>query len=427
MGVCVEIYLFLKPMNNVTLFGMPAEKGRWLFVPLGIIALLCLGTVYSWSIFRKPLESLLKINATESLLPFTILLVVFAILMPIAGFLIERYGVRLVTAVGGIITGLGYVLSGLDASPFMLIITYGIITGAGIGIVYGVPLAVSAKWFPDKKGIALGTTVIGFGLSPLITAPIARTLIETYGVRQSFVILGTVFAAIIVLISFTLKMPPAGWTPAGWTPSAKTVATQGTKMLGTQAFNGLWICYTIGTFVGLAAIGISSPVAQEIIKINAKTATETVSLFAIFNGLGRPLFGWISDRFSPKRAAIVSYVLILIASILMINAQAGQVATYLIAFCLFWLCLGGWLAIAPTATATLFDANNYAKNYGIVFTAYGVGAVLGTVLAGRIKDTFGSYTLFFYPTAILAIVGIIVATFMLKRPSTATVSDQSVA
>ncbi|MGG6267763.1 L-lactate MFS transporter [Leptolyngbya sp. AN03gr2] len=415
-------------MNNVTLFGMPAEKGRWLFIPLGILALLCLGTVYSWSIFRTPLQTLLKINATESLLPFTILLVVFAILMPIAGFLIERYGVRLVTAVGGIITGLGYVLSGLDASAFMLVITYGVITGAGIGIVYGVPLAVSAKWFPDKKGIAVGTTVIGFGLSPLVTAPIARNLIATYGVRQSFIILGTAFAAIIVLISFALKMPPAGWTPSGWTPSTKTIATQGTKMLGTQTFNGLWICYTIGTFVGLAAIGISSPVAQEIVKLDKVTADATVSLFAVFNGLGRPLFGWLSDRVSTKQAAIVSYVLILIASILMINAQAGQVASYLIAFCLFWLCLGGWLAIAPTATATLFDANNYAKNYGIVFTAYGVGAVLGTVLAGRIKDTFGSYTLFFYPTAILAIVGIIVATFMLKRPSRAvSEQDRSVA
>lgn len=411
-------------MNNVTLFGMPAEKGRWLFVPLGIIVLLCLGTVYSWSIFRKPLETLLNINATESLLPFTILLVVFAVLMPIAGFLIDRYGVRLTTAIGGIVAGLGYVLSSFNSNVYALVLTYGVITGAGIGIAYGVPLAVAAKWFPDKKGIALGTTVIGFGLSPLITAPLAKHLIETYGVRQTFVILGIAFAAIIALISLALKMPPEGWTPQGWTPSARTVATQGTKMLGTQAFNGLWICYTIGTFVGLAAIGISSPVAQEIIKLDRGTAAATVSLFAIFNGLGRPLFGWLSDRFSPKQAAIVSYVLILIASILMINAQAGQVATYLIAFCLFWLCLGGWLAIAPTATATLFDANHYAKNYGIVFTAYGVGAVLGTVLAGRIKDTFGSYTLFFYPTAILAIVGIIVATFMLKRPKSASVSDR---
>ncbi len=404
-------------MDNLTLFGMPAEKGRWLLVPLGIIVLLCLGTVYSWSIFRKSLEALLNINATESLLPFTVLLVVFALLMPIAGFLIDRFGVRLVAAIGGMIAGLGYVLSSFDGNAFSLVITYGMITGAGIGIAYGVPLAVASKWFPDKKGIALGTTVIGFGLSPLITAPLAKSLIDSYGVRQAFVILGIAFAAIIVVIALILKVPPAGWTPRSWTPNLKTSATVGAKMLGTQNFYGLWICYTIGTFVGLAAIGISSPVAQEMIKLDQGTAAMTVSLFAVFNGLGRPLFGWIADRFSVKLAAIMTYVLILIASILMINAQAGHVATYLAAFCLFWLCLGGWLAIAPTATATLFDSHHYAKNYGIVFTAYGVGAVLGTVLAGRIKDTFGSYTLFFYPTAALAIAGIIVATFMLKRPA----------
>jgi MFS transporter, OFA family, oxalate/formate antiporter len=403
-------------MNNVTLFGLSAERGRWILIPLGILVLLCLGTVYAWSIFRKPLEELLNLNATESLLPFTVLLVVFALLMPIAGFLIDRYGARWVTAVGGILAGLGYVLSSIDQNAATLVLTYGVITGAGIGIAYGVPLALVSKWFPDKKGIALGTTVVGFGLSPLITAPLAKALIDNYGIRQAFLTLGIAFAAIIVAIALTFKMPPAGWTPQGWVPSARATATQGVKMLGTQSFYGLWTCYTIGTFVGLAAIGISSPVAQEIIKLDTGTAAITVSLFAVFNGVGRPLFGWFADRFSVKRAAIVTYILMLIASVLMMNAQAGQVVTYLSAFCLFWLCLGGWLAIAPTATATLFDSNTYAKNYGIVFTAYGVGAVLGTILAGRIKDAFGSYTLFFHPTAILAIIGIIVATFMLKRP-----------
>lgn len=410
-------------MNNETLFGLPAEKGRWLLIPLGIVVLLCLGTVYSWSIFRRPLESLLNINATESLLPFTVLLGVYAILMPIAGFLIDRLGARRVTALGGIITGLGYILSSLDGNRSMLVITYGGIAGAGVGIAYGVPLAIAAKWFPDKRGIALGTTVIGFGLSPLITAPIAKSLIDHYGVRQTFVILGIAFTLIVLAISTMLKMPPKGWTPRGWTPSVPVSASSPENaMLSTPSFYGLWLCYMIGTFVGLAAIGISSPVAQEIIQLDTVTAALSVSLFAFFNGLGRPLFGYISDRFSPKLAAIISYILILIASIMMLNASAGQVATYLVAFCLFWMCLGGWLAIAPTTTATLFQAENYTKNYGIVFTAYGVGAVLGTLLAGQIKDLFGSYTFFFYPTAALAIVGIVLAVFMLKRPISPSVA-----
>ncbi len=405
-------------MDNVKLFGLPAQKGRWLLIPLGVTVLLCLGTVYSWSIFRKPLEKLLQIGATESLLPFTVLLVVFALIMPITGFYIDRFGSRLVTAVGGVIMSLGYLLSSLDGNISMLTITYGVVAGIGVGMSYGVPLAVVAKWFPDKKGLAVGLTVIGFGLSPLVTAPLAKSLIDSYGVRQTFVILGIAFAAIIVAISTLLPTPPKGWKPPGWNPPTKLNSTgvnQSVSMLQTPTFYGLWLCYAIGTFAGLAAIGISSPLAQEIIKLDAATAASTVSLFAVFNGAGRAFFGWLTDRLTPKFAAIVAFVMVLIASIMMLNVGTGDVATYLIAFTLFYFSFGGWLAIAPTSTLSLFNPDDYAKNYGIVFTAFGVGALGGTLLAGRIRDIFGSYTNFFYPTAGMAILGIILSVFMLKR------------
>lgn len=406
-------------MQNMQLFGMPAEKGRWLLIPLGATVLLCLGTVYSWSIFRKPLEKLLGINATESLLPFTVLLVLFAMLMPITGFYINRFGSRVVTAVGGVIVGLGYILSSINGNLLLLNFTYGVIAGVGVGIAYGVPLAVVAEWFPDKKGVAVGLTVVGFGLSPLITAPLAKSLIDSYGVRQTFVILGVAFTAIILAIATVLKTPPQDWKPAGWNP---TTTNQGDvsnhnqgAMLQSQGFYGLWLCYTIGTFSGLAVIGISSPLAQEIIKLDAATAASTVSLFAVFNALGRLFFGWFTDRFSPKLGAIVSFTLVLIASLMMLKAGQGAVATYLVAFSLFYFSFGGWLAIAPTTTLILFSSADYAKNYGIVFTAYGAGALGGTLLAGRIRDIFGSYTVFFYPTTVLAILGIVLAVFLLKR------------
>ncbi|MDV2994251.1 MAG: L-lactate transporter [Chroococcidiopsis sp. SAG 2025] len=419
-------------MDTIKLFGMPAQRGRWLLIPLGIVVLLCLGTVYSWSIFRKPLEKLLNIGATESLLPFTVLLVVFALLMPIAGFLIDRFGSRVVTAVGGVVMGVGYILTSFATNEPMLVFAYGLVAGAGIGIAYGVPLAVSAKWFPDKKGIAVGLTVIGFGLSPLITAPLAKNLIDAYGVRQTFTILGIAFSVIVVAIATQLKMPPPEWQPiTGSTAPAARITTARTtteKIWQTQSFYGLWICYTIGTFVGLSAIGISSPVAQEIIKLDSTTAAMTVSLFAIFNGLGRPLFGWVTDRFNPKIAAIAVYAIVLMASILMLNARTGDTFTYILAFALFWLSLGGWLAIAPIATLTLFRSENYAKNYGIVFTAYGVGAFFGTIIAGRIRDIFGSYTYAFYPMAGLALAGTIVAVFFLKRlPAMPEILEEPVA
>jgi MFS family permease len=405
-------------MNDLKLFGLPARQGRWLFLPLGITAMLCLGTVYSWSIFRKPLTAALNkqgitISATDTLLPFATLLVVFAILMPIASRYIERYGAAKVTAVGGTIVGLGYFFSSFATSIPLLVITYGLIAGAGVGIVYGVPIAVTAKWFPDRKGLAVGLTVVGFGLSPLITAPLAGFLIDKYGIDGMFRIFGVAFTAILWAIATQLRFPPTGWQPSPQFVASPAIA-EPDRLLSSPSFFALWICYAIGTLAGLMAVGIASNVGKEVVGLDPSMATASVSIFAIFNGVGRPLFGWLTDRLKPKMTAIISYVLILIASIVMLNTGKGQVVNYFFAFGLLWLSLGGWLAIAPTATLSMFNPVNYTKNYGIVFTAYGAGALLGTLVAGSAKDIFGSYTNAFIPTAILSILGISIATFALK-------------
>jgi nitrate/nitrite transporter NarK len=326
--------------QQVKVLGYPANQGRWLLIPLGMIILLCLGSVYSWSIFRNPLEKEMGISATASLLPYTFVLVFYAALMPITGFYIPRIGPRLTTVIGGIVLGLGYILSSFATQVGVLIFTYGVIAGTGIGIVYGVPIFVVSRWFPDKKGLAVGLTIIGFGLSPLITAPLANQLIAAYSVRQTLRILGIAFTIIILAIAGTMKLPPRDWHP--WqnttTSPALSTSTYPRNLLKSRSFYGLWLCYAIATLVGLSAIGISSPVGGEIININPTVAASSVSLFALFNGMSRPLFGWLCDRFKPHYVAILSYVLILIACILMMNAQAGQVATYLLAFCLFWFC-----------------------------------------------------------------------------------------
>lgn len=401
----------------MTVFGLSAEQGRWLLIPLGMGVLLCLGSVYSWSIFRKPLEAELGLSATESLLPYTVALVFYAALMPIAGFYIPRIGTRTMTAIGGIIVGLGYILSSFATQIGILTLTYGMIAGIGVGIAYGVPMVVVSRWFPDKKGLAVGLTIIGFGLSPLITAPLANQLIGMYSVRPTLRILGIVFTVMILAIASTLKLPPRGWHPQqhGMAATATIAQAYPANLLKSRSFYGLWICYAIGTLIGLSAIGISGPVGEEMIKIDPAVAASSVSLFALFNGISRPLFGWLSDRFKPHYVAITIYTLILMACILMANAQEGQVATYLVAFCLFWFCLGGWLAMAPTTTLRFFNPDHYAQNYGIVFTAYGVGALIGTLTTGRIRDLFGTYAYAFYPMGLLAIVGIIMAGLMLRR------------
>ncbi len=412
-----------RPSPIATLFGLPAHQGRWLLIPLGILLLLCLGTVYSWSLFRAPLEQELGLSATESLLPYTLALVCYATWMPITGLYLARWGTRPTTAVGGLVVGLGYLLASAAPSIGWLTLAYGGIAGTGVGIAYGVPMAVMARWFPDRKGLAVGLTIIGFGLSPLVTAPVAQALITTWGVRPALASLGIAFAILSLAIATTLKLPPPTWQA-----SLSPELTQGQgvglprppyspHLLKSRAFYGLWLCYAIATLVGLSAIGISSPVGQEVIGLSPDRAAQGVALFALFNGLSRPLFGWLSDRYAPHRVAIAAYGLIFLAAGLMTQAQPGQAGIYFIAFCLFWFCLGGWLAIAPTTTLRFFNPDDYARNYGLVFTAYGVGALLGTLATGQLRDWFGSYTYGFYGMAALALVGMAIAATLLKANS----------
>ena len=165
------------------------------------------------------------------------------------------------------------------------------------------------------------------------------------------------------------------------------------------------------------AIGISKPVGSDLIKIPTATAASLIGVFAACNAVGRPLFGWLADRLSPKIAAVVNLAIILVMSLAMLFAGENTTSLYVAAFAGFWLCLGGWLAIAPAATATFFGMTHYSRNYGTVFFAYGLGAILGGVISGQAKDLFGSYTYAFVPTAGLALFGIVIAVLLLDRPA----------
>jgi len=409
--------------KDTQVFGLPPERGRIIFLFLGLSAMLCMGTAYSWSIFKKPLQELHDIQATASLLPFTVMLVMYAGCMPLAGAFMNRLGPGVMMRIGAVLIGAGYVLSGFATSTLTLVLSYGVLSGAGVGIAYGAPLAVTASWFPDKKGLAMGVTMVGFGLSPLVTAPLAKFLIDRVGVQQTFWTLGVGFLILLLLISFFLRYRPACDVPSASGPSQSQQAVKTSypdRPVRTPVFHALCACYTIGTFVGLSAIGISSSVAQEIVKVPPETAALWVSVFAVFNGVGRPLFGWLADVRSPRFAALISYACILLASGIMLTTGEGDLLKYAFSFSLFWMCLGGWLALAPTATLKLFDPDSYARNYGLVFISYGVGALSGTLITGTIRDLTGSYALVFIPTAFLALVGILLAVVFLK-PARSTV------
>jgi OFA family oxalate/formate antiporter-like MFS transporter len=408
-----------------TILGMEAGRGRWLLVIFGMFINLCLGTIYSWSVFVAPLTTYFTkdlgqaVTANDVLMPFSVFLAFFAITMAFAGKYIEQYGPRNITIVGGILTGLGWLLASFATSVPMLYVLYGIIGGIGVGIAYGVPVAVAARWFPDRRGLAVGLTLLGFGFSAFFTANIAAYLIVAYGVMTTFRIFGIAFIILTVLLALPLKFPPAGWKPAGWVPPAPVAGQAVTcefrrgEMMKTRSFYALWACYFIGCLAGLMAVGIAKPVGSDI-GIEAGLATILVGVFAIFNGFGRPVFGALTDKLTPRNTALISFILIALVSVLM--WQVPTVPVYILAFVVLWGCLGGWLAIAPTTTGCYFGTGDYPRCYGVLFLAYGAGAIAGPQLAGFIKTSTGSYIGVFPYVMVLAVIGFIIAFTMLKPP-----------
>lgn len=407
-------------MGEQKVFGMPATSGRWVFVILSMLINMCLGAVYAYSVFKGPLEKLFNATAKQGNMPFMTFIAIFALFTFLAGRFIDKLGPKIIMIIGGIVVGLGWMLTKFADSMTMVTITYGIIGGAGVGLVYGGPVSVCTKWFPDKKGLAVGLALLGFGGSAFVTAPLAKNLIASSGPLNTFLYMGFGFLVITVILSVFMKFPPANWRPAGWTPpkaagGAATGMTAG-GMVKTSSFYGLWICYLFGTTAGLMAIGISATVGKEVIGLDVGTAAFLVSIFAIFNGIGRPIFGTLADKITPKYAAIVTFVIIGVSSLMMLSAGQGSVILFAVAFCGFWLTLGGWLAIGPASTASFFGLDGYAQKYGVVFSAYGLGAIVGGIISGMAKDAFGSYTAAFWPTLILSVLGIFFAFALLKPP-----------
>jgi MFS family permease len=267
----------------------------------------------------------------------------------------------------------------------------------------------------------VGLTLVGFGTSALLTGTLAGHLLPHWGVIATFQILGLTFLLILPLLSLRLSLPPAGWKPAGWVPppclseTGTSIECTREEMIRTPAFYGLWICFFLACSAGLMAISIALPVGTEMVGLEAGAATLLVSVFAIFNGGGRPLFGVLTDRLNPRNTAMLSFGLISVASLLL--WQSPTLPIYILSFALLWGSIGAWPAIAPSSTATFFGVRDYPRCYGVVYLAYGAGAVSGPMLAGSIRTTTGSYIGVFPYVAVLAILGMGIA-FWLMRPPT---------
>lgn len=430
------------------LFGMPAKQGRWVLVLLGFIINLCLGSVYAYSIFGKQLMTEWDISTATSLgmfkyqIPFGVFLLFFAAIFPLSGQLLEKLGPKKQGIIGGIVVAAGWILasfvaSGTESVP-LFVLAYGVIGGIGVGLCYIAPIQVATRWFPDRKGLATGLTVAGFGGSPFVSTYVGQELIKMNDhVSDALLYLGIGFLVILLVSFWFMRFPEAGWKPAGWTPKAAPAAATSTvnynrnEIIKTSTFWFLFACFAIGSLAGLMAIGVyasimtNTKVAIGLSTAALSTATIVQFILAPFNAGGRPVMGAVTDKLGPRVAAMITFVLILAAAVGMIvvgkssadTATTLNKALYFVCFAAFYAGLGGWLAIAPTATAQYFGTKFSSRNYGVVFLAYGVGAIIATFVAAYSRDIFkGSTFDMFIPVAILAALAFVLAAFFMKPP-----------
>jgi MFS family permease len=396
---------------------------RWVYVFAGLVANLLLGTIYSWSVFRKPLEVLLGWGSFESGIPFSIFLLFFAACMPLGGRVLRAYSSRRVALLGALLVGGGWILSGFaleTQSPLLYVILfYGVMAGSGVALIYNSTITVSSHWIPERRGLAVGLTVLGFGISPLVTAPLANYLIASQGVKNSFIILGGVYGLILLALSPLMMLPrveTGGGQMRGSTqqPVGPREFTPGI-MVRTSSFVGLWLAYALGTLGGFIAISQAAKFGQEVVRLSPELAAAATGVFAVFNGLGRPLFGYLADRMKINIVSSISFLLSIVAALL--ATQASTLPIYLISYSILWLVFGGWLALAPKATSLFFGIQNLSVNYGIVFTAYGASALAGPTLSASLWELLGHYSPVFMTVAALSVLGLAVSNLLLKPPA----------
>ncbi|MFC1679472.1 OFA family MFS transporter [Elusimicrobiota bacterium] len=391
----------------------PIAMNRWIVVAGAIAIQLCLGAIYAWSVFTPKLtdpSGLYAFSARQAMWVFSTGLLSFASVMVLASRLQARLTPRALASWGGAVLGLGYILGGALGGSFITQLLFiGVLGGAGIGLAYVVPIAVGVKWFPDKKGLITGLAVAGFGFGALIWVKSAGswfglldnlTILGLDGVRSVFLLYGVIFLVVVLLGSMVMVNPPEGWLPEGYTPPAPgtgqsqsgAVAFETREMLRTPQYYLTFLTFLLSALAGLMVIGciklfgIDSLTAKGMSTAAASAVAGTaMGWYAIFNGLGRILWGLTSDGIG-RRPAI--FLMCLFQAVIMAlfyklgGAQFGLIA----GACVIGFNFGGNFALFPAITADYFGNTVVGKNYGWVFLAYGFAGIFGPQIAGYFKD-----------------------------------------
>ena len=392
---------------------MPEKTfNRWLVVVGALLIQVSLGAVYIYSVFKPSLSVQFSTwSSTDLALPSQLILAFEAVGVIVAGRIQDKIGPRIVATVGGVMLGVGLIIASYAQDLMMFTLAFSVIGGIGIGAAYVCPIATCVKWFPDKRGMITGLAVAGFGAGALVFTPIAKSLIVSSGIMQTFMYLGIIFLVAVVLGARFMVVPPAGYKPERWNPPAPVLgaaASTGSdfstaEMLKTSQFYFMWVTYFAACTAGLMVImnimnvwqspsllelsKTMSPITKDAFKAVVDQGCLAVMIVAILNAAGRLIWGLVSDVLGRKNTL---FILFGYSGVIMLLLNTfTSYALFMFGVCSVGFCFGGFLALYPAVTADYFGTKNVGANYGLMFAAYGVGGLFGPWLAPKLMEVIG--------------------------------------
>lgn len=403
---------------------MGKVKNRWLIAASAVGIHISIGSVYAWSVYTKPLIEQLGWDLKDTQFTFSLAIFFLGISAAFLGHYLEKKGPRRSGLMAALFFGLGIAGSGLAIqleSLYMLYLCYGIFGGIGLGLGYITPVSTLIKWFPDRRGLATGLAIMGFGFAALISSPLIVYFISAVGIANTFFIMGSMYFLIIFASSRYLAPPPQGWLPEGYKAAIAGGTTKKTEDLSqltaneaikTKRFWYLWLMLFINITCGIAIISVASPMAQEYAGLSPVAAATMVGVMGLFNGFGR--IGWAS--FSDLIGRPIMYTVFFSIQIVAYFLLPGITNALLFQLLIFLIlsCYGGGFATIPAYIGDIFGTKQLGAIHGYILTAWAAAGMAGPLFAAWIRTATNSYniTLYFFAGLLVAALAV---SFLIRR------------
>lgn len=400
---------------------MKPNINRWLIALSAISIHVSIGAAYAYSVYTIPLVNTMNWSVSSVTIAFTVMMTLGGASAAVFGKLVERQGPRKSAILAAVLFSLGQAGSGFAVSIDSLtlfILTYGLLSGVGLGIGYISPVSTLVKWFPDRRGLATGMAVLGFGAGALITAPVAADLMESVGITATFYILGASYFLLMTLGALYIAPPRVGWMPEGMKEKVASgkerikdlTQLKAKEAVKTKHFWMLWTIMLINTSAGIMMISVASPMAQTVGGLTAGAAAIMVGIMGVFNGAGR--IGWAaaSDYISRPVVFILFFIIQLVAFISL--PVIGSAILFQVLIFLVVSCYGGGFSNLPAFIADLFGTKELAAIHGYLLTTWSLGGLIGPTLVSVIYSATGSYIPVFYVFVGLIAVALVISVLL---------------